>query len=128
VEQVAGELIRLHRSGGRALEDGASRIVAGRNQAEQAGVGRTRGTIGERGALRGAQDVVVEQEGLLLTQSLIAKEEEGLVAEDRSGEGAPEVITDERILPAGLAIEEIPGVEVVVAQIVERLAMEAVRP
>ncbi len=131
MEEVAGELVGLDGAGRRAGGDGGGDALCGGLRTDGEEVhdlcpGRTGRAGGEEGALRLGGDVAGEEDGLLLAKALVAEKEEGLVLEEGAAECAAEVVTIELVLARGFAIEEVAGVEVVVAEVVEGLAVDLV--
>ena len=95
VEQVARELVGLHWSGRRTLEDSTGCVIAGWDQVDQLGVRRAGRAGGKRRTLCRAQDIAVEEQSLMLPQTLIAQKEESVVFPDGAGERAARIVPDE---------------------------------
>src|SRR5579885_1822909 len=87
---------------------------------------------GDRRPLRRRGNRARDRHALVLPNALVRQEKESLVLLDRASEGCAEVIALKCRLrlkrPCGTEyrIEEVPGVEIVVAEIIERLAVKFV--
>src|SRR4051812_8412288 len=123
VTHVQRPLIVADRPGRPTDQTRRSRGIAEIRAGDQAGEFRSRG-ISDGRAIRIAEDDTVQTEVLRQTEALIREEEERLASDDGPSEGSPELIAFERRRLMRREVEEVTGVQRVIAHELKEFAVE----
>ena len=125
VPDIDGPAIRVGDGGGRTDESRRAvrieevRARDQRNQTPNSWIGRLR-------ALLVAEDEAVQVDALPLSQAFVGREEECPAAPDRTAHRSAELVPVERVRVLGRELEEVPRIERIVPQELERLAAQVV--